>query len=226
MTENLSNWYVRLNRKRFWGGAFDQDKLAAYQTLHQCLETVALLAAPIAPFYMEKLFQDLNRNEAAQSVHLTLMPEWDEALINKDLEERMTYAQQISSMVLALRRKVSIKVRQPLQKIMVPILNPSFEAQLEAVKDLILGEVNVKELEYLKDSGGVLVKKIKPNFKSLGPKYSKLMKQIAAGIGTMTAADIGLFEQTGEFSIHVNGEEIVLVPEDVEIISEDIPVGW
>jgi isoleucyl-tRNA synthetase len=225
VTENLSNWYVRLNRKRFWGGAFDQDKIAAYQTLHHCLETVALLAAPIAPFYMEKLFQDLNRNQASQSVHLTLMPEWDEALINKELEERMTYAQQISSMILALRRKVSIKVRQPLQKIMVPILDQSFETQLEAVKDLILGEVNVKELEYLKDSGGVLVKKIKPNFKALGPKYSKLMKQIAVGIGTMTAADITLFEQKGEFAIELNGQEIVLVPEDVEIVSEDIP-GW
>lgn len=225
VTENLSNWYVRLNRKRFWGGAFDQDKLAAYQTLHQCLETVALLAAPIAPFYMEKLFQDLNRNQSAQSVHLTLMPEWDDKLINKELEERMTYAQQISSMILALRRKVSIKVRQPLQKIMVPILDQSFEAQLEAVKDLILGEVNVKELEYLKDSGGVLVKKIKPNFKALGPKYSKLMKQIAAGIGTMTAAEISQFEQKGAFDILINGEKITLVPEDVEIISEDIP-GW
>jgi isoleucyl-tRNA synthetase len=225
VTENLSNWYVRLNRKRFWGGAFNQDKLAAYQTLHQCLETVALLAAPIAPFYMEKLFQDLHGNVSTQSVHLSLMPEWDEALINKELEERMTYAQQISSMVLALRRKVSIKVRQPLQKIMVPILDQAFETQLEAVKDLILGEVNVKELEYLKDSGGVLVKKIKPNFKALGPKYSKLMKQIAVGIGSMTSADISLFEQAGEFTIQVNGEEIMLVAEDVEIISEDIP-GW
>lgn len=225
VTENLSNWYVRLNRKRFWGGAFNQDKLAAYQTLHQCLETVALLAAPIAPFYMEQLYRDLQAEGQAASVHLALMPEAVETLIDKGLEERMAYAQQISSMVLALRRKVSIKVRQPLQKIMIPILDARFEAQLEAVKDLILNEVNVKELEYLKESTGVLVKTIKPNFKSLGPKYSKLMKPIAAAIGAMTAEDIAAFESAGSFSVEVNGEKLQLLPEDVEIISEDIP-GW
>ena len=225
VTENLSNWYVRLNRKRFWGGAFNQDKLAAYQTLHQCLETVALLAAPIAPFYMEQLYRDLQAEGQTASVHLALMPEAVETLIDKGLEERMAYAQQISSMVLALRRKVSIKVRQPLQKIMVPILDARFEAQLEAVKDLILNEVNVKELEYLKESTGVLVKTIKPNFKSLGPKYSKLMKPIAAAIGAMTAEDIAAFESAGSFSVEVNGEKLQLLPEDVEIISEDIP-GW
>ena len=225
VTENLSNWYVRLNRKRFWGGAFNQDKLAAYQTLHQCLETVALLAAPIAPFYMEQLYRDLQAEGQIASVHLALMPEAVETLIDKGLEERMAYAQQISSMVLALRRKVSIKVRQPLQKIMIPILDARFEAQLEAVKDLILNEVNVKELEYLKESTGVLVKTIKPNFKSLGPKYSKLMKPIAAAIGAMTAEDIAAFESAGSFSVEVNGEKLQLLPEDVEIISEDIP-GW
>ena len=225
VTENLSNWYVRLNRKRFWGGTFNQDKLAAYQTLHQCLETVALLAAPIAPFYMEQLYRDLQAEGQAASVHLALMPEAVETLIDKGLEERMAYAQQISSMVLALRRKVSIKVRQPLQKIMIPILDARFEAQLEAVKDLILNEVNVKELEYLKESTGVLVKTIKPNFKSLGPKYSKLMKPIAAAIGAMTAEDIAAFESAGSFSVEVNGEKLQLLPEDVEIISEDIP-GW
>ena len=225
VTENLSNWYVRLNRKRFWGGAFNQDKLAAYQTLHQCLETVALLAAPIAPFYMEQLYRDLQAEGQTASVHLALMPEAVETLIDKGLEERMAYAQQISSMVLALRRKVSIKVRQPLQKIMIPILDARFEAQLEAVKDLILNEVNVKELEYLKESTGVLVKTIKPNFKSLGPKYSKLMKPIAAAIGAMTAEDIAAFESAGSFSVEVNGEKLQLLPEDVEIISEDIP-GW
>lgn len=225
VTENLSNWYVRLNRKRFWGGAFNQDKLAAYQTLHQCLETVALLAAPIAPFYMEQLYRDLQAEGQTASVHLALMPEAVETLIDKGLEERMAYAQQISSMVLALRRKVSIKVRQPLQKIMIPILDARFEAQLEAVKDLILNEVNVKELEYLKEGTGVLVKTIKPNFKSLGPKYSKLMKPIAAAIGAMTAEDIAAFESAGSFSVEVNGEKLQLLPEDVEIISEDIP-GW
>lgn len=225
VTENLSNWYVRLNRKRFWGGAFNQDKLAAYQTLHQCLETVALLAAPIAPFYMEQLYRDLQAEGQAASVHLALMPDAVDRLIDKGLEERMAYAQQISSMVLALRRKVSIKVRQPLQKIMIPILDARFEAQLDAVKDLILNEVNVKELEYLKESTGVLVKTIKPNFKSLGPKYSKLMKPIAAAIGAMTAEDIAAFESAGSFSVEVNGEKLQLLPEDVEIISEDIP-GW
>ncbi len=228
VTENLSNWYVRLNRKRFWGGEFNEDKLAAYQTLYQCLETVALLGAPIAPFYMDRLFTDLNhisgRNQLS-SVHLTLMPNWDETLINPALEERMAYAQQISSMILALRRKVAIKVRQPLQKIMVPVLNAQFEEQLEAVKDLILAEVNVKELEYLNDSSGVLVKKIKPNFKSLGPKYSKLMKDLSAVINGMSADDIRRFEQDGNYIVKVQGQEVVLVPEDVEILSEDIP-GW
>lgn len=228
VTENLSNWYVRLNRKRFWGGEFNDDKLAAYQTLYQCLETVALLGAPIAPFYMDRLFTDLNhisgRNQLS-SVHLTLMPNWNETLINRALEERMAYAQQISSMILALRRKVAIKVRQPLQKIMVPVLNAQFEEQLEAVKDLILAEVNVKELEYLKDSSGVLVKKIKPNFKSLGPKYSKLMKDLSAVINSMSADDIRQFEQDGSYIVKVQEQEVVLVPEDVEIISEDIP-GW
>lgn len=227
VTENLSNWYVRLNRKRFWGGEFDKDKLAAYQTLYSCLETVAVLGAPIAPFYMDRLYTDLNTvsKTSNTSVHLALMPVWNESLINKDLEERMSYAQQISSMVLALRRKVSIKVRQPLQKIMVPVLNPVFETQLEAVKDLILAEVNVKELEYLKDSGGVLVKKIKPNFKSLGPKHSKLMKDIAAVINNMTGNDISRFEQDGKYDIIAQGQAITLELEDVEILSEDIP-GW
>ncbi|TCO08806.1 isoleucine--tRNA ligase [Natronoflexus pectinivorans] len=228
VTENLSNWYVRLNRKRFWGGEFDQDKLAAYQTLLHCLETVAVLSAPIAPFYMEQLFSNLNSvtgKHKDPSVHLVLMPEFDEKLINSQLEERMAYAQQISSMVLALRRKVSIKVRQPLQKIMIPVLNDAFEKQIAAVENLILAEVNVKEMEYLKDSSGVLVKKIKPNFKVLGPKYSKLMKGIAAAVNSMSANDINRFEQEGSFAIDINGETINIQLEDVEILSEDIP-GW
>jgi isoleucyl-tRNA synthetase len=228
VTENLSNWYVRLNRKRFWGGEFDKDKLAAYQTLLHCLETVSLLGAPIAPFYLDRLFNDLNDvsgKHSVCSVHLAMMPVCDEGLINGDLEERMAYAQQISSMVLALRRKVSIKVRQPLQKIMIPILNDGFEKQLDAVKDLILAEVNVKELEYLKESGGMLVKKIKPNFKTLGPKYSKLMKEIAVVVNAMSAQDIAAFEQNGQFPVQIQGQTLVLLPEDVEIMSEDIP-GW
>ena len=228
VTENLSNWYVRLNRKRFWGGEFSKDKLAAYQTLYQCLETVALLGAPIAPFYMDRLFVDLNKvsgRTSLQSVHLASMPQYNEQLINKSLEERMGYAQQISSMILALRRKVAIKVRQPLQKIMIPVLNNDFKKQLDAVKELILAEVNVKEMEYLGDSSGVLVKKIKPNFKSLGPKYSKLMKDLSSVIAKMTAEDIRKFEQEGAFSVQIQEQQIVLVPEDVEILSEDIP-GW
>jgi isoleucyl-tRNA synthetase len=223
VTENLSNWYVRLNRKRFWGGEFDKDKLAAYQTLYSCLKTVALLSAPIAPFYMDKLYGDLNMD--GKSVHLASMPGYDLALIDSALEERMAYAQQISSMVLALRRKVSIKVRQPLQRIMVPVIDDNFRKQLDAVKDLILSEVNVKNLEYITGNSEVLVKTIRPNFKTLGPKYGKLMKGIAAVVGAMSSDEITRFEQQGKFDIDVSGTSISLLPEDVEIINEDIP-GW
>ncbi|PZX18656.1 isoleucyl-tRNA synthetase [Breznakibacter xylanolyticus] len=228
VTEHLSNWYVRLNRKRYWGGEFNQDKLAAYQTLHACLETVALLGAPIAPFYMDRLFTDLNKlsNRFAEvSVHLTKLPEADLSLIDAQLEERMQYAQDISSMVLALRRKVALKVRQPLNKIMIPILDANFELQLEAVKDLILTEVNVKELEYIREGAGMLVKKIKANFKTLGPKYGKLMKTIAEAVAGMSQEDIATLERTGCFNVIINGETIALSPEDAEITSEDIP-GW
>jgi isoleucyl-tRNA synthetase len=226
--ENLSNWYVRLNRKRFWGGEFDKDKLAAYQTLYECLETVSMLAAPIAPFYTDQLFKDLNKvsgRHTEESVHLTIFPEYDESLIDKDLEQRMKYAQDISSLVLSLRRKVNIKVRQPLNKIMIPILDEGFEEQIEAVKNLILTEVNVKEIEFLKDTSGVLVKKIKPNFKALGPKYGKMMKAISAAIAKMTQEDIARFEKEQSFKIDAGGEEISLTLDDVEILSEDIP-GW
>lgn len=226
--ENLSNWYVRLNRKRFWGGGMSSDKLAAYQTLHQCLETVSLLGAPIAPFYLDQLFNDLNNVSgrfAQVSVHLADFPKYDQALIDTDLEQRMHYAQSLSSMVLALRRKVNIKVRQPLNKMMVPVLDSSFEGQIEAVKNLILAEVNVKELEFLNETSGILVKKIKPNFKTLGPKYSKLMKGISAEIAKMGQEDIALFESKSEYEITVAGEKLTLVLEDVEILSEDIP-GW
>jgi isoleucyl-tRNA synthetase len=226
--ENLSNWYVRLNRKRFWGGSFNTDKLAAYQTLHACLETVALLGAPIAPFYMDRLFGDLNKLSKRfiePSVHLAAIPTANNSLIDKMLEERMQYAQDISSMVLALRRKVSIKVRQPLQKMMIPILDESFEAQIDKIKDLVLAEVNVKELEFLKDSSGILVKKIKPNFKTLGPKYGKLMKPIAEVVGQMGQSDIAQLEKAGTISVIVDGNAIELGLEHVEISSEDIP-GW
>ncbi len=226
--ENLSNWYVRLNRKRFWGGEFDRDKLAAYQTLYSCLQTVTMLAAPIAPFYTDQLFKDLNSvsgQNSDESVHLSHFPAFDEMLIDKKLEQRMEYAQTISSLVLALRRKVNLKVRQPLNKIMIPILNDGFEEQIEAVKTLFLSEVNVKELEFLKDTSGVLVKKIKPNFKALGPKYGKMMKMISGEIAKIGQDDIAIFEKEQEYPINVNGEEILLLLDDVEILSEDIP-GW
>ncbi len=228
VNDNLSNWYVRLNRKRFWGGKFNQDKLAAYQTLYTCLETVTILSAPIAPFITEQLFHDLNKTSKRNneiSVHLVALPSANISVIDKMLEERMQYAQDISSMVLSLRRKVSIKVRQPLNKIMVPVLSNSFETQLDAVKDLILNEVNIKELEYLKDSSGVLVKKIKANFKTLGPKYGKHMKAISEKIGTFSQQDIQAFEQNQQFNITISNENINLSFDDVEILSEDIP-GW
>jgi isoleucyl-tRNA synthetase len=228
VTENLSNWYVRLNRKRYWGGEFDADKLAAYQTLFACLETVSRLAAPIAPFFMDQLFRDLNSTtgrHTEESVHLAAFPEYDADLIDKDLEERMDIAQRISSMVLGLRRKVSIKVRQPLAKIMIPLPDKSFKAKFEAVKELVLAEVNVKEVEYLDDTSGILVKKIKPNFKALGPRYGKLMKEISSAIAGLSQADIASFEAEGSHKLTVNGKDIILNGEDVEIISEDIP-GW
>ncbi len=226
--DNLSNWYVRLNRKRFWGGEYDNNKIAAYQTLYTCLETVAVLACPIAPFYTDRLFKDLSavtgRNKGL-SVHLTTFPVENNTLIDADLEERMNLAQRISSMVLGLRRKVSLKVRQPLNKIMVPLLNKKTARQIDDVKDIILSEVNIKEIEYLDNTTGVLVKKIKPNFKVLGPKYGKIMKQIAAAVNKMTQNDIAAIERDNQFEIVVDEQKIKLTTEDVEILSEDIP-GW
>ncbi len=225
--ENLSNWYVRLNRKRYWGGEYNTDKIAAYQTLYTCLETVAKLMAPIAPFYAEKLYGDLTQATGRdnKSVHLADFPKADENLINKQLEERQEIAQRISSMVLGLRRKVNIKVRQPLQKIMVPVLDNNFAEQLKKVEELILSEVNVKELEYLTDTAGILVKKIKPNFKVLGPKFGKNMKAVTAEINKLNNDDIAKFESEGKYEITVNNEKVTLSLDDVEIISEDIP-GW
>ncbi len=226
--ENLSNWYVRLNRKRYWGGKPSQDKTAAYQTLYTCLETVALLAAPIAPFFMDRLFRDLNditgRHEAA-SVHLADFPVADEQLVDKALEERMRIAQKVSSMVLGLRRKVNIKVRQPLNKIMLPVSDEHFREQFEAVKQLILSEINVKEVEYISDDADILVKKIKPDFKKLGPRYGKKMKQLSAAIAAMTQEDIRTLERENAFTIDLEGEQVTITTDDVEIFSEDIP-GW
>jgi isoleucyl-tRNA synthetase len=226
--DHLSNWYVRLNRKRFWGGGLTTDKLAAYQTLCSCLETVALLAAPIAPFFMERLFGDLNAvtgHYKESSVHLAFFPDYDNSYINPELEEQMALAQRASSMVLALRRKVNIKVRQPLTKIMIPVLDAVMQQQLEAVQQLVLSEVNVKEMEFLHDTTGVIVKKIKANFKTLGKKYGKQMKAIADAISNFTQQQIAEVEACSEYRFNLPSGEIVLLPEDVEITSEDMP-GW
>jgi isoleucyl-tRNA synthetase len=228
VTENLSNWYVRLNRKRYWGGDYDNDKLSAYQTLFQCLETVSRLAAPIAPFYMDQLFRDLNTTTGRHnedSVHLAVFPEYDQDLIDRDLEERMDIAQKVSSMILGLRRKVGIKVRQPLAKIMVPVTEKSFRDKFESVKDLILAEVNVRDVEYIDDTSAILVKKVKPDFKTLGPRFGKLMKDISKTISELTRQEIADFESTGSHKMFIDGKEVVLSTADVEIISEDIP-GW
>ena len=228
VNDNLSNWYVSLNRRRFWGGGMTTDKLSAYQTLYTCLETVAKLMAPIAPFYADQLFCDLisaTGREKVASVHLSEFPVCNEALIDKNLEERMQMAQDVSSMVLALRRKVNIKVRQPLQTIMVPVVDAHQQESLEAVKTLILNEVNVKELKFVDNAAGILVKKIKPDFKKLGPRYGKIMKTLAAAIQTMSQDEINAFEKAGTFTLTVEGQEAVIERTDVEIISEDIP-GW
>ena len=228
VNDNLSNWYVRLNRRRFWGGGMTTDKLSAYQTLYTCLETVAKLMAPIAPFYADRLFCDLiaaTGREKVESVHLSEFPVCNEALIDKNLEERMQMAQDVSSMVLALRRKVNIKVRQPLQTIMVPVVDAHQQESIEAVKALILNEVNVKELKFVDNTAGILVKKIKPDFKKLGPRYGKIMKALAAAIQTMSQDEINAFEKAGTFTLAVEGQEAVIERADVEIISEDIP-GW
>ena len=226
VSENLSNWFVRLSRKRYWGGEFTTDKISAYQTLYTCLATVAKLMAPIAPFYADLLFTDLNQvtgKEPDQSVHLASFPDFDELLIDKDLEEKMELAQKSSSMILALRRKEKLKVRQPLAKIIVPVLNPHFQEQFEAVKNIILAEVNVKEVEFLTDSAGIIKKKIKPNFKTLGPKYGKLMKPISDGINGFSQSDISQLETAGSYELQVGTEKVMITLEDVEIHTEDIP---
>ena len=221
--DHVSNWYVRLNRKRFWGGGLTEDKLAAYQTLYEVLCKVAVLAAPIAPFYMDRLWLDLTGSET--SVHFEMMPDACAELIDKDLEERMELAQKATSMVLALRRKVNIKVRQPLSKLIIPVLSDKVRGQLEAVKDILLTEVNVKEAEFIADTTGIITKKIKPNFRTLGKKYGAQMKGIAAAFGTFDQKTIGDIQNAGTYSFEVAGAPVTLEPEDYEIISEDMP-GW
>ncbi len=233
--DQLSNWYVRLNRKRFWGGEMDRQKYAAYQTLYTCLQTVACLAAPIAPFFMEQMYLDLLEDEAPQrtvadapSVHLSSMPASDPSLIDKMLEERMDLAQRCSSMILALRRKVNIKVRQPLSKVLLPVLDARIEEQLTQVKSLILNEVNVKELEYVYDTTGLILKQVKPNFKVLGKKYGRQMKEIAAAMDAFTQEDIARLEkqvETGAFELALPSGTVSVEKEDVTITSQDMP-GW
>ena len=225
--DNLSNWYVRLNRKRFWGGGMTEDKLAAYQTLYTCLETVASLSAPFAPFISERIFRDLNavsgRHEG--SVHLAQFPAADPSLADKELEETMSLAQRVSSMVLALRRKVNIKVRQPLGKILIPVLDPAMGRHIEAVRPLIMNEVNVKRIELVAETAGLITKRIKPNFKTLGPKYGKYMKQIAALTAAFTQEQIAAVESAPETTLDLGGERITVTAADFEITSEDMP-GW
>ena len=228
VNDDLSNWYVRLNRKRFWGKEMSQDKLSAYQTLYTCLETVAKLLAPFAPFYADQLYLDLTRatnRGHLQSVHLADFPVADDNCIDRELEERMEMAQKITSMVLALRRKVNIKVRQPLLQIMIPAVDQRQRAHIEAVKDLIMSEVNVKELNFVEDGKGMLVKKVKCNFRTMGKKFGKLMKGIAAQMETLEQEAIADLERNGNISLMVEGNEVTVEAADVEIISEDIP-GW
>ena len=228
VNDSLSNWYVRLNRKRFWGGGMTQDKLSAFQTLYTCLETVAKLMAPIAPFYADMLYSDLiaaTGRDNVVSVHLAKFPEYKEEMIDKGLEVRMQMAQDVTSMVLALRRKVNIKVRQPLQCIMIPVVDEEQRAHIEAVKALIMNEVNVKEIQFVDGAAGVLVKKVKCDFKKLGPKFGKQMKAVAAAVAEMSQEAIAELEKKGSYTFNLDGAEAVIETADVEIFSEDIP-GW
>ena len=228
VTDQLSNWYVRLCRRRFWKSEDSFDKLSAYQTLYTCLETVAILSAPIAPFFMDQLFSDLNavtNRHQVDSVHLALFPEVDSSIIDEELEEQMDIAQKVSSLVLGIRKKERIRVRQPLQTIMVPTLNETFSNNINHIKDLILSEVNVKELKLIEEGSGVIVKSIKPNFKTIGPKYGKQMKAISALVGKMTTDDIAAIEKNKGWTGEIDGQEIQLEITDFEILAQDIP-GW
>ena len=228
VTDEMSNWYVRLNRKRFWKGEYNQDKKAAYQTLYTCLITVAKLGAPIAPFYMEHLYQDLNKvtgQETAESIHLTDFPQADESNIDVNLEEKMRLAQIISSLTHSIRKKEKIKVRQPLTKIMIPVLDEKIKHLIEEVTELIKSEINVKDIEFLHDTSGVFVKKIKPNFRVIGQKFGPKVKFIVGAVNQWGHNQISAIEANGTYDIDVNGEKLSLSIDDVEISSEDIP-GW
>lgn len=237
VTDTLSNWYVRLSRRRFWKGELTHDKISAYQTLYECLLAVSQLMSPVSPFFAEWLYKNLSdsvredaiKNKtplAAESVHLSLLADAQDSLINAELEKSMHLAQRVTSLVLSLRKKHRIRVRQPLQKVMIPVLDPGYKKAIEKVQDLIRSEVNVKEIHFLEnDEAGILVKKIKPDFKKLGPKYGKLMKEISAAVGGFGQAEIATIERVGTYELQINNEQVIITREDVEIASEDIP-GW
>jgi len=226
--EHLSNWYVRLCRRRFWKGEYEQDKICAYQTLYECLETIVRLMAPVSPFFSDAVFRNLNavsNRFKVESVHHADYPVADESKIDQALEERMQLAQDASSLILSLRKKVNIKVRQPLQKVLIPVLNPAMKHQLEKVEDLVKSEVNVKEIQYLVETEGFIKKKIKPNFVALGKKLGSKMKAVSAALGQFTQDDIAKFEKEGQYNLSIDGEPVILQVHEVEINSEDIP-GW
>ena len=227
VVDDLSNWWVRLCRKRFWRGDYAQDKISAYQTLYECLEVVAVLSSPIAPFYSDKLYRDLYslKNNAIESVHLTYLPTAKKDVIDTDLEARMELAQKASSLVLALRKKESIRVRQPLGKILIPVASQEFKANMEKVTDIILNEVNVKEIEFIDQNNDILVKQVKPNFSKLGRHYGKQMNSLSSLIQGFSQEQIKTIEFKGELTVSFDGQEITLTPDDVEISSKDVP-GW
>ena len=228
--EHLSNWFVRLSRRRFWKGEYTEDKISAYQTLYTCLNTIAKLMSPVAPFFSDRLFQDLNdvtKKEQISSVHLADFPVYHKNLVDKPLEERMALAQDISSMVLSLRKKTSINVRQPLNKILLPVLNKHFKEHVEKVKELILSETNIKSIEYIHDTSGIVKKKVKPNFKVLGQKVGKDMKAVSEAIAALSQQDIATLENDGQIQLTTTTTttQYPILNTDVEIIAEDIP-GW
>ncbi|MFM8450587.1 MAG: DUF5915 domain-containing protein, partial [Haliscomenobacter sp.] len=226
--EQLSNWYVRLCRRRFWRGEYSQDKIAAYQTLYECLLTLSKLIAPVSPFFADWLYRNLNEvthRETHESVHLALLPVADAGRVDKELEQRMDYAQRIASLALSLRKKEKIRVRQPLQKLLLPVLDDHFVAQIDQVKDLILAEINVKEIDYIDDASGLIRKRVKPNFKTLGKRLGKQMKAAADLIAAWSPSDIQQLEKTGAMPLLIDGVSYDTALEDYEILTEDIP-GW
>jgi isoleucyl-tRNA synthetase len=228
VTEDLSNWYVRLCRRRFWKGTYEADKIAAYQTLYECLLSVAKLMAPVAPFYADRLYQDLNsitQQETASSVHLAFYPKSNDLFINSVLEQKMQRAQKITSLVLSLRKREKIKVRQPLQRIMIPVLDDFEREQVAAISSLIASEVNVKQVELLDDTSSILIKEVKPNFKTLGPRFGKDMKLVAQAIQTLSDTQVQTLEKEGALKLDLEGKEIVLSADDVVIASKDVS-GW